>query len=146
MKTSFELKGFQELEKELRKLPRQVAGPIAAKATLAGLKVGADRMKSVSPPTVAHSIGYRLARKKSPYVRSGKVGVNVGRRYREGTRWAAIQITGSKPRFRTSKTGKLAATGQIIANAAAGSALESAGPEMLSTTKTVLAAELAKLN
>ncbi|MEI8016861.1 MAG: hypothetical protein WCH39_01620 [Schlesneria sp.] len=146
MKTSFELKGFEELEKRLRQLPRRVAGPISAKATLAGLKVGADRMESASPPTVERSIGYRLARKRSAYVMSGKVGVNVGRRNREGTRWAAIQVTGSQPRFRTSKTGKRAATGRIIANAAAASALDSAASDMVSTATNVLAAELAKLN
>ena len=148
MKASFEIKGFDELAKQLRGMSRAVAGPIASKSVLAGLEAGQKHIVASCPDSIKYSIGYRLVRKRGTSLMGGKIGVNVGLHndFRSGTQWAAALVLGTQPRFRKTKTGKLASTGRILANTAVSAAIASVGPVILDATHKFLSSELAKYN
>lgn len=140
------LTGLDRLVGRLRSLPKQVSGPIAVKAVRAGLQVQQKAIRSLANPFIRETVGYRMARRSDPMLVRGIVGINVGRQPNQSERWVPIQVVGSAPRYRKTRSGKLASTGQIIGNHIVKQGIASSQGEVNSAMRGVLKNELAKLN
>jgi len=110
-----DLKGVDRLIKALNGLERQVAGPIAIQAVKAGL---AASYKAIRPLAgkAAKALRYRVMARKRRDLVEGIIGIGVGSKSTKQTRYLPTLVTGTVQRFRKTKSGKTAATGQIIGN------------------------------
>ena len=110
-----DLKGVDRLIKALNGLERQVAGPIAIQAVKAGL---AASYKSIRPLVgkASKAMRYRVMARKRRDLVEGIIGIGVGSKGTKQTRYLPTLVTGTEQRFRKTKSGKTAATGQIIGN------------------------------
>ena len=143
--SSFEFIGIDRLVDRLRSLPKQVAGPIAVKAMRAGGEVAVTAIRQRSNAYVAKSIKFRFMKRSSPYALYGVVGANVIRS-NDNSQWAPIQISGSRERFRKTRTGKLASTGRIIGTNAVALGVNASRGQVAATMQRVIKQELEKLN
>jgi hypothetical protein len=110
-----ELRGADRLSKSLNGLERQVAGPIAIASVKAGLAAIYRTMRPLIGKA-AKTLRYRvMARKRRDFV-EGIIGIGVGSKATNRTRYLPTLVTGTQQRFRKTKSGKTAATGRIIGN------------------------------
>ena len=140
------LTGLDELLGRLRSLPQKVAGPIAAKAVRAGLAVQAKAIKATGTPYLSQTVGYRLARKTESTVTRGIVGINVGRQATRSEKWAPLFVMGSVQRYRKTRSGALASTGQIIANNIVERGLAASQSQAQSAMEVVIKKALSRIN
>lgn len=140
------LTGIDRLLNRMRSLPKQVAGPIAVKTVRAGMVVQHRAIRNRATPFLRQTVGYRMARKQEPFVMRGIVGINVGRQATQSERWAPLMVMGSVQRFRKTRSGALASTGQIIANNIVEQGVAASQGEVTTAMETVLKNEFKRIN
>jgi hypothetical protein len=144
--SSSDIVGLGRLIGRLKSLPRQVSGPIAIKAVRAGLQVQQKSIQSRATPFLRVTVGYRLARRSDPLLVRGIVGINVGRQANPSEKWAPLLVMGSVQRYRKTRSGGLASTGQIIANNIVERGIAASQSQAQAAMESVIKNALARIN